>query len=283
LAPALQVVESGKVFYAYTESEAELRRRYLALDGNPSTHIFGRTDAETLLRRSARLLELFAVADCALEAIESDPSPDDKLPPPPLESLAVRVSQTCGLDVVTVLNDALQEFQPDLSAGPEQQRPSISALVRFTQSLLAGCPIDGLEQIGRESGLENWSHRCRVAFDSLSAFVLRNDQRERSKRRFIGRAYSRGQLSGAEVGLVLGVPTADALGVLEQEGYRRALEVIQMDDSQRGAILDRVRSDRLERGGQPSYSHEYVNRDVVASERIEGVDARAWVTREPSL
>ena len=279
----MQVVESGKVFYAYTASEADLRRRYLALDGRPSAHVFGSTDAEILLRRSALLLELFAVADCALEAIENDPSPHENLPVPPSESLDSRIKQTCGFDIATVLNDALEEFHPDLSSGPEQQRPSISALVRFTQSLLAACPIDGLEDIGREKGFQVWSHRCRVAFDALSAFVLRNDQREHGKRRFIGRAYSRGQLSGSEVGLLLGVSSADAIGILELEGYRRALDAIQIDVAQRNDILDRIRTDRLERNGEPSYSHAYVNQDVVASERIEGVDARAWVSRDTPL
>jgi hypothetical protein len=54
--------------------------------------------------------------------------------------------------------------------------------------------------------------------------------------------------------------------------------VIALTDEGREAILDRIRRRRLEEG-QPSDSDEWIAREVIASQRIEGVDARPWIPR----
>ena len=52
---------------------------------------------------------------------------------------------------------------------------------------------------------------------------------------------------------------------------------IRLDEDARSRILALMEQDRRARGGRPAYDRAYVQRDVIASERIEGVDAREWV------
>jgi hypothetical protein len=65
--------------------------------------------------------------------------------------------------------------------------------------------------------------------------------------------------------------------LLEENGFQRPLDVIRLSDEERAEILRKMRTDRLQRGGVPEYCKDLVDRDVIASERIEGVDARPWI------
>ncbi|MBP8301508.1 MAG: hypothetical protein KA020_14160, partial [Planctomycetes bacterium] len=72
---------------------------------------------------------------------------------------------------------------------------------------------------------------------------------------------------------------ADLLAALEVNGFTRSPEIIALDDVHRNAILGRLRSDRLQRSGKPSLNRDLLTRDVIASQRIEDVDARRWLLR----
>jgi len=74
----------------------------------------------------------------------------------------------------------------------------------------------------------------------------------------------------------------DAVALLEQGGFQRPLDVIALSENERTEVYRRMRLDRLARKGSFAASAEAVSRDVVASERIEGVDARDWIPREGS-
>jgi len=72
---------------------------------------------------------------------------------------------------------------------------------------------------------------------------------------------------------------SDAIARLEREGHSREISEIRLDDSRRAAIVSRIRQDRLARRGKPVLSPEMVRREVIASERLEGIDARDFFDR----
>jgi hypothetical protein len=120
-----------------------------------------------------------------------------------------------------------------------------------------------------------------VAFDALTAFVFRNSQRGQDAVRILGRAYAAGTISVSEIGRLLSVQPADVVAALERYGFQRPIDTILLRPEDREEVLGRIRHDRLQRGGIVQYSAALVRRDVVASERIEGVDARRWLAEDP--
>ena len=92
----------------------------------------------------------------------------------------------------------------------------------------------------------------------------------------MGQAYAEGRLSVGEVAVAVGVSPSDAAAFLERHGFARTPEAQRLSDEQRTAALQRLRAERLSRNGTPFVSQELIARDGIATERIEGVDARAW-------
>jgi hypothetical protein len=86
-------------------------------------------------------------------------------------------------------------------------------------------------------------------------------------------------MSLTDVASVLQLEIVDAIMLLESRGYDRQLEQIALSDDERRSRLEAMREDRLQRQGRFDFSQEDVARDVIASERLEGVDARPWVRR----
>jgi hypothetical protein len=93
----------------------------------------------------------------------------------------------------------------------------------------------------------------------------------------VGRLYAGGDLEIYEAASLLDRTVPDAIALLEEGGYARAIDKIRLGAEDRHAILARVRADRERRAGRPAPSEERINRNVIASERIEGIDARAWL------
>jgi hypothetical protein len=89
--------------------------------------------------------------------------------------------------------------------------------------------------------------------------------------------YIEGRLSLQEVANILGCDRSDAAAFLEEVGYCRSLETIEIPDAERVTMLARVRAEREKRAGQPQPERSRVVRDVIASQRIEGVEARPWI------
>ncbi len=79
---------------------------------------------------------------------------------------------------------------------------------------------------------------------------------------------------------LLQLSTSDAVFELEQNGFSRSLAAVELDEQTRTDIYDRLRRQRLARASGPLVNPDLVERDVIASERIEGVDARAWIRRK---
>lgn len=156
---------------------------------------------------------------------------------------------------------------------------NIERVVQAARSLLASCPIASLEKQGSRHGLEELSHRCRLAFDGLTALVARNSQPMPSAVAAAGQAYAEGRLSIDEVAAVLGMGVPDAVALLEQQGFRRSVEGLRLNAEKRGERLRIIHEDRLARSGAglTSPRPDWVAREVIASQRIEDIDARPWL------
>jgi len=165
---------------------------------------------------------------------------------------------------------------------PEDSSTTVSrsAILRTMKSILELCAIEHLEGIAASYALEGWGHRCRVAYDGIKAFVLRNDPTKKEQVAIAGRAYVRGALSLLDVATLLNLHSVDAVVLLEELGFAKAIEQISLSDEDRERIYATMRRDRIQREARPNATPTAVARDVVASERIEGVDARRWIPRE---
>lgn len=271
------LLQKDRAFQALAREEARLRPLYLRLERD-AVMSQGRGEDKELVQNSARFLELFLVAVCFAEVMGDTAS---ALPGVPmLRDWLRRTADLTGLDPKEVAREALIHLPgfAELTATAEPSAPvSFSALVRASRSLLEACPIDGLERMAAARGLESWGHRCRLAYDGIQAFVLRSDPREHSRLRIVGEQFTRGLLSLAEIETLLSLDRVDVLQLLQSHGYQRPLAQLELSPQERADRLAAMRRDRLARAGNFEFTHEDVARDVIASERLEGVDARRWI------
>jgi hypothetical protein len=234
-----------------------------------------------LLQKSAIVLELAAAASCVVEFyFEQSWNIERKLTAEEDRQVVDRVKARCGLDPTTVYQEArLQLNLPD--AGQHRRiQLSLPAIVRGMRAFLEICPIDHLEKTAARARLEIVGHRCRVAYDAVKAFIIRNDTHQRRIVTLLGQKYQEAALEVDDVAALLDVHPVDAVALLEENGFARPLEAARLSDPDRQAIYASIRADRLVRNGEPKSTPEMVGRHVIASERIEGIDARRWIPRE---
>jgi hypothetical protein len=92
----------------------------------------------------------------------------------------------------------------------------------------------------------------------------------------LGRAYADGRLSLAECAGALHVDVGDAIALLQEHGFARLPEVIELSPEEAAEGLAAIRRARL--APMPPTA-DLVQRDVIASQRMEGVDARPYFCR----
>jgi hypothetical protein len=144
-------------------------------------------------------------------------------------------------------------------------------------SLILHCPLADLDRTGRDHALAELAHRCKLAFDSLTAFVARNSRPHADALHAAGCAYAEGRLSIDEVASVLSMAPQDAVALLEEQGFRRSMGEIRLSEAARNERLRAIREERLARRGEPDLREDLVAREVIASQRIEDIDARPWL------
>lgn len=188
----------------------------------------------------------------------------------------------CRLDTRRVILENEPILRPYGALRPHANEPATvdtAAVVRSVQSLLLHCPLPELERLRHDHGLAEMGHRCRVAYDGLQAFVARHGHSNRDALIAAGHVYAEGRASLEEVAAMLALQIPDAVALLEENGFRRSVEDLRLGDAARQERLRLIRADRLRRGGEPAASEAQICRDVVASQRIEGIDARPWLPR----
>lgn len=219
-----------------------------------------------LLGRIALSLELATVTGCLLEMLGRGMKPT-------VEDL----SAATGFDA----GRALQEGRRTIGEGgvdPEIE-PMLEDMLRIASGALHLFPVEPVQDHAIRLGRPDVSHRLRVAYDALAAFVYRHDPRHQRQVRAVGEGYRQGRFSIDEAAAFLEMDQPDTLALLESAGYARPLGEIRLSDEQRTDALDRIRADRKSRGGRPAVGGDHVARSVVASERLEGVDARSWIRK----
>ncbi|MBX3466179.1 MAG: hypothetical protein KF878_04685 [Planctomycetes bacterium] len=178
------------------------------------------------------------------------------------------------------------DFVRAAAAASASQRTSITdwesafdALIHAARALVSAVPIETLLSVGHLVGDPELAHRCRMAHGALKAFLRRCDPSVKASTRAAGRAYAQGRITATEVALLLDLTPSDAVALLEEQGFHRPIGVIELTDADRAERLAKIREDRFARRGAPASSSDLIDRDVVASQRIEGVDARQWTFR----
>jgi hypothetical protein len=277
----LKELEPGYLLPAYASNEADLRIQYLQLDESQPDTASSQIIPKDLVERTAVLLEVFAVGACLIEALADIGKPLNALTTEEGERLLQHVQEVSGLDAIRAARDAQRILhRPHRKVHP--QSITLTAVAKAARALLDVCPIDAVERLAADNGFEEWGHRCRVAYDVLRAFVYRADPRTASAMRVMGQAYVEGRLSMVEITTLLDSQTSDVVADLERLGYHRPVSTIVLQTDQRDVMLARAKEERLGRRGLPAPSDEMIAREVIASERIESVDARRWISRDQS-
>ncbi len=259
-------------------AEPDLRRKFLRIDSLSSASAISGDSPRKLLTASACFLEA-ALVGAYIHRSLIDLGED---PNAPSQRAVLAISDAVRTMYHIDLDRLVLEARSELNL-PERissQELTAASVLSSLRALLEVCPIEKIEDIGSRTELEPLAHRCRIAFDGIKAFVLRHDARQQAQVRVVGEAYARGAISLAESATLLGVHEVDATAILEELGFARTLDAIRLPEADRQAIFDRMRADRVLRAGQPESNAEGVNREVIASERIEGIDARRWISRE---
>jgi hypothetical protein len=202
------------------------------------------------------------------------------------EELFAAAARRAHLDVPK-LHALFAEHAPRLPMPPRSlpvanfgKLPPLVVLAPPVRSLLALCPIRRLEHVAAALGVESLGHRCRVAFEWLQSFLRRADPAIHRQAQVIAIAYSEGRLSMTEVAALLSITTSDAAAWLEEHGHCRSVATLAMADDERRKAFSLLRADRLKRAGRPEQHELMVRRDVAATQRIEGIDARPWLPEQ---
>lgn len=275
---AVLAKHAGPLALPNLDVEASVRANFFRAGAESSGAAAGSRE-EALVNETASFLELLLAGSIAHEVAAAPGgflTPDQEGE----EELVRLIEAWVGRSLIAILSDAVRYLRIDVSKSGAKDWLPLTTVTRRVRSVLDACPIDEIEQCAATLGLEDWGHRARVAFDGLQAFLFRTDERCVEQLRIAGSAYARGHISVDEVATLLAVHPVDALAMLDQGGFHRSLELIEMGDDASAKVYERMRADRLSRPRAFEPSAEMVARDVVASERIEGVDARRWIPRE---
>lgn len=263
--------ETSRPFHQAVRAESEVRDRYLGLDEETESLCNGVEQAD-LLNRSAVLLELMWVSACAFETVHS--AIHDRSVGVDRASVLAKTRRLTHLDLRRLREDASLVLGIELKSRHDVPTVTMHGAIRAVRSLLEACPIERLELMASEKDTVAIGYRCRRAYEGLRSFLVRVDPNRRESLRVLGEAYMDGKMEVREIATVLEISVPDAVSALEQAGYTRPLEAITLTDAQRKVMLRRIRVDRLERDGELEYDPSAAERDLVASARIEGLDAR---------
>jgi hypothetical protein len=233
-----------------------------------SAQILELTAVVAAITESATSLQIKTIGDLASQA----------------EQVKANAEARTGLSLKRVFEENLQLLdrqEHSLASINEPLQIPIDSWVRRIAALLAEIPVDRLEEIARIADEPELGHRCRRAYECLREFVKRHDPRLNQKLKTLGGAYAEGRLSLQEVCSVLGLSEWDIIPELERLGFSRRISKLSLQEEERRAILEKIRADRLARNGEPSFNPNQVAREVIATQRIEDVDARSWLTPKP--
>ena len=262
-------------FREVVRAEAGLREAYLSFSSEETVQVIDSVSKTDLLQRSAAFLELYLVDACLVERLNNSTAREDA--PPSVSELFEYVRTVTKLDPRAVISDGFRVLGLTNPSAPSP-RITMDGVVRVVRSTLASCPIEYLVRAAAKLDLEPIGHRCRTAFDGLQAFLVRSDPSRVEAVRVLGEAYMAGAASIPQVARILNCTETDAVALVESYGYARPLDRTKLPESERSDILETLRQERVRRVEKwPLLDEGFTSRNVIASERIEGIDARRWI------
>jgi hypothetical protein len=256
------------------------RRRYIELAERAARAPASESDPLLVLKAGTAWLELFYLSALFWEYVhQHDIHTLDQLHPHAAEF--DRHIRAVFPDLAAVAQDIAGILGEIPSEDLPRDWPTMewSQVVRSFDAIVAECPIDRFGALGLWLEEPRLAHRARCAYDALRAFVRRHDPERTEVMRIVGEQYQRGNIRLRDAATLLGMSTSDTVFELEQDGFGRAPSKITLVESERDAVYQRLRQRRLQRHTLSVVDPDLVDRDVIASERIEGVDARAWIRR----
>jgi hypothetical protein len=164
-------------------------------------------------------------------------------------------------------------------AAPEDLRDLKAQVVASAGEFLRSFPLAEACRFARESHQDAIAHRIQTGAEHVRAIYNRLHAPTSPQFSIAAVAYANGSIEMDVAAKLLGLSRSDLAAALEDHGFARPPEVVALDDAHRTAILSRLRAERMKRSGKPHLDSDLVARDVIATQRIEGIDARRWLPR----
>jgi hypothetical protein len=228
-----------------------------------------------LVRWSASILEALLLSACAFEDLpEGAPVPTDRF----LQAFEHAVART-GIDVGRLARDLVGVFgQPPLPGSVTP--PRVQQVVRVLRAALDLTPADDLYDRATSLHVPDEGHRIVTAVEGLRSYIRRHDGGQNDAVKLLARKYADSVLSIEEAAVLLQIPKHDVVHLFDELGAARPLSTF--DPEARRRLLHAVRQDRKSMSGAVDFRTDRLVRDVLSSERIEGIDARPWISRGSS-
>lgn len=266
--------------------EYRLMGEYVAFAHQDPAGVGSGGDFARLIEEMARGLEVVlasaAIAEVAIEEGAETVGDVD----PTTDRFAEKAEALCGRDPREVFAEHerwLKEAVRSATAAPptpETRLTSMLALLLTGGRAFADLEIDQFTHAAAHLGVRTWGHRLQQADDTLRSFLRRHEPHRDERLAAAGKLYAEGRISIDDAAGLLGMRPWDVVAEFESSHFCRPLAKISLSAAERTGLLERIRERRLSGVGGPS--NELVARDVIATQRIEGVDARPWVKVEES-
>ncbi|MBT9555931.1 MAG: hypothetical protein IV100_07880 [Myxococcales bacterium] len=145
-------------------------------------------------------------------------------------------------------------------------RESLSASAEYVESV-----VEGARALDRP----DLAFRLARAFVKMQAFLVRHEAAPETLA--LSTLYAKGSVSAQEFADVLKLSVPDGIALLEELGACRPIGVMRLSTEERRSKAERLRGSRSTVRENPELDAAHAARSVIASQRIEDVDARPWV------
>lgn len=162
---------------------------------------------------------------------------------------------------------------------PEDLRDIKAQVLASAGEFIRSFPLSEACRFARESNQDEIAHRIQTGAEHIQAIYNRLHAPTSPQFSIAAVAYANGSIEMDVAAKLLGLSRSDLAAALEDHGFARPPEVVTLDNAHRTSILARLRAERMKRSGRPHLDSDLVARDVIATQRIEGIDARRWLPR----
>ncbi len=187
-----------------------------------------------------------------------------------------------GLLEVEKLLVEIQKYFPQMVTGTNSTgplEPSLEQAADIAKTLVSSFSVEEMAELARSNGDHELAHRCRVAHSRLGAIIYRIREGSKHRLAVAGRAFIEGRISAGELANFLELNISDAIALLESSHYVRSRSAIQLSEEQRLEHYSKLRKRRLS-GDIDLLNERAIRREVLASNRIEGIGLPRWPSKK---